>query len=66
MSRPCISSMWPVNGKAYALEQSYVRQDGSVTWFAVTANAVFDEQGQFRYSLRVISPSTSPQQYVKS
>ncbi|WP_201842115.1 PAS domain S-box protein [Microvirga zambiensis] len=46
--------------KAYALEQSYVRQDGSVTWFAVTANAVFDEQGQFRYSVRVIQPVDQP------
>jgi len=46
--------------KAYALEQSYVRQDGSVTWFAVTANAVFDEQGQFRYSVRVIQPLDQP------
>lgn len=46
--------------KAYGLEQSYVRQDGSVTWFAVTANAVFDEQGQFRYSVRVIQPLDQP------
>jgi PAS domain S-box-containing protein len=46
--------------QAYALEQSYVRQDGSVTWFAVTANAVFDERGQFRYSVRVIQPLDQP------
>jgi PAS domain S-box-containing protein len=46
--------------KAYALEQSYVRQDGSVTWFAVTANAVFDDQGRFQYSVRVIQSLDRP------
>lgn len=44
----------------YTLEQRYVRRDSSVTWFAVTANAVFDEQGQFRYSVRVIQPLDKP------
>lgn len=40
--------------KTYSLEQRYVRKDGSAAWFSVSAAAVFDEEGAFQYSVRLI------------
>jgi two-component sensor histidine kinase len=40
--------------KTYSLEKRYTRKDGSTAWLAVSATAVFDEEGHFRYSVRVI------------
>jgi two-component sensor histidine kinase len=40
--------------KTYSLEKRYRRKDGSAAWLAVSATAVFDEEGRFRYSVRVI------------
>jgi PAS domain S-box-containing protein len=40
--------------KTYSLEKRYRRKDGSTAWLAVSATAVFDEEGRFRYSVRVI------------
>lgn len=39
---------------SYSLEKRYVRRDGSAAWLAVSATAVFDENGRFRYSVRVL------------
>jgi PAS domain S-box-containing protein len=40
--------------KTYSLEKRYTRKDGSTAWLAVSATAVFDQEGRFRYSVRVI------------
>jgi PAS domain S-box-containing protein len=40
--------------KTYSLEKRYTRKDGSAAWLAVSASAVFDQAGRFRYSVRVI------------
>ena len=40
--------------KTYSLEKRYTRKDGSAAWLAVSATAVFDTDGRFRYSVRVI------------
>jgi PAS domain S-box-containing protein len=40
--------------EAYSIEKRYVRKDGTVTWVAVAASAVFDPQGRFRYGIRVL------------
>jgi two-component sensor histidine kinase len=40
--------------KTYSLEKRYRRKDGSAAWLAVSATAVFDQAGRFRYSVRVI------------
>ena len=40
--------------KTYSLEKRYTRKDGSTAWLAVSATAVFDQAGRFRYSVRVI------------
>ncbi|MBJ6125673.1 PAS domain S-box protein [Microvirga sp. BT325] len=40
--------------KTYSLEKRSIRKDGSSVWLNVSSTAVFDEQGGFRYSVRVI------------
>jgi PAS domain S-box-containing protein len=40
--------------ESYSIEKRYLRKDGTVTWVAVSASAVFDAQGRFRYGIRVI------------
>jgi PAS domain S-box-containing protein len=40
--------------KTYSNEKRYVRKDGTVTWVAVSASAVFDHQGRFQYGIRVL------------
>jgi PAS domain S-box-containing protein len=40
--------------ETYSIEKRYVRKDGTVTWVAVSASAVFDDQGRFRYGVRVL------------
>lgn len=42
--------------RTYTLEQRYVRKNNSAALFAVSANAVLDEQGRFQYSVRVFQP----------
>jgi PAS domain S-box-containing protein len=40
--------------RTYTLEKRYIRKDGSGAWLNVSSTAVFDEQGKFQYSVRVI------------
>ncbi|MFC1455347.1 PAS domain S-box protein [Microvirga arabica] len=40
--------------KTYSLERRSIRKDGSSVWLNVSSTAVFNEQGEFRYSVRVI------------
>lgn len=41
---------------SYTLEQCYIRKNNAPAWFTVSADAVLDEQGRFRYSVRVFQP----------
>jgi len=38
----------------YAIQKRYLCKDGTVTWVAVSASAVFDPEGRFRYGIRVL------------
>jgi PAS domain S-box-containing protein len=40
--------------RTYSREKRSVRKDGSSVWLSVSSTAVFDEQGRFQYSVRVI------------
>ncbi|WP_052002656.1 PAS domain S-box protein [Microvirga sp. BSC39] len=40
--------------RTYSIEKRSVRKDGSSLWMNVSSTAVFDEQGRFQYSVRVI------------
>nr|WP_281381348.1 PAS domain S-box protein [Microvirga lupini] len=40
--------------KTYSLEKRSIRKDGSSVWLNVSSTAVFNEQGKFQYSVRVI------------
>ena len=40
--------------QTYALERRYIRKDGSSAWLQMSSTAVFDNEGQFQYSVRVI------------
>ncbi|MBZ9773973.1 PAS domain S-box protein [Mesorhizobium sp. CO1-1-8] len=39
--------------KSYTTEKRFVRQDGSLLWALMTSSSICDEQGQFRYAVRV-------------
>lgn len=39
---------------SYTLEKRYLRTDGSILWIVVSASAVFDPNGRFRYAVRVV------------
>jgi PAS domain S-box-containing protein len=40
--------------KHYAAEKRYVRKDGTASWIAVSASGVFDDNGKFLYSIRIV------------
>jgi PAS domain S-box-containing protein len=40
--------------RTYSLEKRYTHKDGSSAWLAVSSTAVFNEQGRFQYSVRVV------------
>jgi PAS domain S-box-containing protein len=40
--------------RTYSLEKRSIRKDQSAGWLAVSATAVFDDDGRFQYSVRVI------------
>jgi PAS domain S-box-containing protein len=44
--------------KSYSFEKRYRRKDGSLIWVLVSASAVYDDEGRFRYGVRVVQDIT--------